>query len=232
MDLLLCSIDARSGRARFGPKLSYALPVAEMIYLAQAGRVALRADHLAVIDRAPTGDPIADSAVTDLHDLPATYPPLTVHSWAGWRGPHRIDLYLKAAAEAGIVRIVTDGQSGRKALTVVEPEPIERVTFRLIAVLDEAAPRLADVAFVELADAAGIAGPHLRGWDQHRHRARLSALQRTATDGDAARVLQAGLKAITVLSRQATADPRSTDQRIGLSPAGRTAVELFGGGIL
>jgi hypothetical protein len=29
MDLVLCAIDAGSGRVRFGPRLSYALPVAE-----------------------------------------------------------------------------------------------------------------------------------------------------------------------------------------------------------
>jgi hypothetical protein len=203
-----------------------------MIYLVQVGRVALRGDHLAITDSEPTGEPIADSALTDLQDLPATYPPLTVHSWAGWRGPHRIDLYLKAAADAHIVKIVTDEQHGRKTLTVTDSEPIDKVTRRLLAVLDAAAPGLADVAFAALSDAAGIAGPHLRGWDQHRHRARLSTLRRTKMEGDAAQVLRAGLKAIPELSRLAAADPRSVDQRIGLSPAARTAVELFGGGIL
>src|SRR5215472_17091462 len=82
MDLLLGAIDARGGEVRFGPRLSYALPVAEMFYLVQAGRVALRADHLAIIGPEPTGEPIAASALTDVQDLPATYPPLTVHSWA------------------------------------------------------------------------------------------------------------------------------------------------------
>ena len=37
MDLLLCAIDARSGQTWFGPKLSYALPVAELIDLTMAG---------------------------------------------------------------------------------------------------------------------------------------------------------------------------------------------------
>jgi hypothetical protein len=232
MDLLLGAIDARSGEARFGPRLSYALPVAEMFYLVQAGRVAVRADHLAIIDPEPTGEPITNSALTDVQDFPATYPPLTVHSWAGWRGPHRIDLYLEAAVEAQIVKIVTDGQSGIKTLTVIDPKPIDQVTLRLMAVLDDAAPGLADVAFAVLADAAGIAGPHLRGWDQHKHRARLAALRHVKAEGDAAQVLRAGLKAISELSALATADPRSIDRQIGLSPAARESVVLFGGGIL
>jgi hypothetical protein len=230
MDLLLCAIDARSGQAHFGPKLSYALPVAEMIHLVQAGRVELRDDHLAIIDAEPTGEPIADSALTDVQHLPATYPPLTVHSWVSWRGPHRIELYLKSAVDAGIVKIVTDGQPGHKTLTVTDPARIDQVTCRLTAVLDETAPGFDDVAFVVLADAAGIARPQLHGRDERRRRSRLSTLRRTKADGDAAQVLHSGLKAIAELSRLAAADPRSIDRRIGLTPAGRTAAMLFGRG--
>jgi len=60
MDLLLCAIDAKSGRARFGPKLSYALPVAEMVDLVAAGRVGLLEGHLVVIhlERPPRPLPI------------------------------------------------------------------------------------------------------------------------------------------------------------------------------
>jgi hypothetical protein len=44
LDLLLCALDAASGRARFGPRLSYALPVAELADLEAARRVSVRAD--------------------------------------------------------------------------------------------------------------------------------------------------------------------------------------------
>jgi hypothetical protein len=44
MDLVLCAIDAASGRARVGPRLCYALPVAELADLEAAGRVAVLAD--------------------------------------------------------------------------------------------------------------------------------------------------------------------------------------------
>jgi hypothetical protein len=216
MDLLLYAIDADSGRVRFGPKLSYALPVAELVHLVLAGRVGLREDHLVILDRAPTGQPRADSALHDLQLIPGT-PLLTVHQWAKWQGPHHIDPYLKAAADAGIVKVVTAGKSGGKKLTVVDPEPINQVARRLIAVLDDPAPGFEDVAFALLADAAEIARPHLRAWDEHR-RARLSALRHSTGDGsDAAQVLSAGRKAIKELSELATADPRTLDDRIGLT---------------
>jgi hypothetical protein len=228
MDLLLCAIDASSGQARFGPKLSYALPVAEVVHLVHAGRIGLREDHLVITDPKPTGEPLADSALTDLQ-LPVTYPPLTVQAWVKWRGPHRIDPYLNAAAGTGIVKIVTDGESGHKTLTVTDPEPISQAARRLIAVLDDPAPAFGDVAYAVLADAAAIAQPHLRGWDQRKRRARLSALRRSTADGGAAQVLREGQKAISELSRLAAADPRSINQRIGLTPAGRTAAKFFGG---
>jgi len=49
-------------------------------------------------------------------------------------------------------------------------------------------------------------------------------LRNSGGDGDAARVLTAGCKAIPELARLATADPRNLDQQIGLTPAARTAM--------
>jgi hypothetical protein len=227
MDLLLCAIDAKTGQAWFGPKLSYALPVAELAHLVQASRIGLRDGVLVIVDPEPTGEPLADTGLTDLRELPPTYPPLTVQQWASWRGPRRIDAYLTAAADAGIVRIVTDGQSGRKTLTVTDPEPVGRAAQRLVAVLDDPAPGFEDAAFAVLADAAGIARPRLRGWVQRSRRARLTALGHSTPDGDNAQVLRTGCKAITELSRLATADPRSIDQQIGLTPAARRAARVF-----
>jgi Golgi phosphoprotein 3 (GPP34) len=227
MDLLLCAVDANTGQARFGPKLSYSLPVAEVVCLAHRGRVGLRDDHLVIVDPELTGEPLDDSALSDLQELPATYPPLTVELWASWRGPGRIDRYLRAAVDGGIVQVVTEPESGRKTLAVVDPEPINQATHRLTAVLDESAPDIEDIAFAVLADEGEVAEPHLHGWDQHRHRARLSALRHIDDKGAAARILSAGCKAIPELARLATADPRNLDRQIGLTPAARTAM-IFG----
>lgn len=51
MDLVLCAIDPRNGRVRFGSRLSYALPVAELADLEAAGRIAVRADRGALCGR-------------------------------------------------------------------------------------------------------------------------------------------------------------------------------------
>lgn len=42
MDLVLCAMEAGSGRVRFGPRLSYTLPVAELSDLEAAKRIAVR----------------------------------------------------------------------------------------------------------------------------------------------------------------------------------------------
>ncbi|HXL88042.1 MAG TPA: hypothetical protein VN969_03500 [Streptosporangiaceae bacterium] len=125
MDLLLLAIDPVSGETRFGPRLSYALPVAE---LADAA-LALLAEHKWPLDV-----------------------PLRVK----WRGPRRIDQYLQAAVDAGVVHVVNVGSPERKLLSVDDAERIRSVTRKLIAVLDEPEPAFADVAFAVLADAADL----------------------------------------------------------------------------
>jgi hypothetical protein len=82
---------------------------------------------------------------------------------------------------------------------------------RLITVLDNPAPGTEDLAYVLLADAAGIARPHLRGWEQRRRRARLAALRHTAAEGDAAMILSTGRKAIEQVSRLTGTDPRNSE---------------------
>jgi hypothetical protein len=57
--------------------------------------------------------------------------------WARWRGPRRIDPYLRAAWHAGVTD-VTDG-----VLTVLDPGPIHAAVGRLIAVLEDPEPRAA-----------------------------------------------------------------------------------------
>ena len=118
-DLVLCGIDAGTGRVWFGPRLSYALAVAELAELEAAERIAVRADGLVLLDPTPTGEPYADAALSALDETwPPPASPLTVLWWAQWRGPRRIDPYLTAAGAAGVVD-VTDG-----VLTVVDPGPV------------------------------------------------------------------------------------------------------------
>jgi Golgi phosphoprotein 3 GPP34 len=223
MDLVLCAIDADTGQVRFGPRLSYALAVAELADLEAAERIAVRADGLALLDMAPTEEPHADEALSALDEKwPPQGSPLTVLWWARWRGPRRIDPYLSAAWHAGITD-VTDG-----VLTVLDSGPIHAAAARLLSVLEDREPTRADVAFVVLADAARVARPHLRGWDHRKHRARLRRVCREVVRGDDGRLLREGRKAISVLSSIATSDPRNFDQQIGLTPNARRAAIWFG----
>lgn len=222
MDPLLCAIDAASGRARFGPRLTYALPVAELADLEAAGRVAVRADGLALLDTTPTGEPHADTALSALDEKwPPPAAPLTVLWWARWRGPRRIDSYLSAAAGAGVADI-TDG-----TLTVLDPGPVRAAAARLIAVLEDPAPARGDVAFAVLADAARVARSHLRGRDHRKHRARLRGLRRQAVRGDAGRLLRGGRNAIAMLSGLTTSDSRTIAQQMGLTRSARRAAIRF-----
>jgi Golgi phosphoprotein 3 (GPP34) len=225
-DLLLLAIDPDSGQTRFGPRLSYALPVAELTDLVRAGRLGLDENNLVVINAKPTGETQADSA---LAVLAANSGPVSVTSWVKWRGPRRIDPYLHAAVDAGIVHIVTAGSPGRKLISVDDAEPIKSATRKLMAVLDEPEASFADIAFAVLAGTAGLAGPHLHGWDRRRHRARLSALDHAGPGDVATSVLHAGAKAARRLARRAGLDPRTIDQQIGLTPAGRDAAIFLGG---
>lgn len=223
MDLVLCAIDAGSGRARFGPKLSYALPVAELCDLVQGGSVRLDGDHLAVQPGA-TGDPAAA-----LSELDQARGPLTVLDWVRLRGPYCIDRYLIAAVDAGVVQVVD--QNGRKVLRVADAGPIDQVTRRLLTVLDDPEPGFADAAFVILADIARVARTHLHGRDNRKRRTRLSALRHAADsggDGDAA--LRTGINAVVRLSRLAGTDPRTIDKQIGLTPDVKAAAAFLDGG--
>jgi hypothetical protein len=224
MDLVLCGIDAGTGQVWFGPWLSYALAVAELADLEAAGRIAVRAEGLAVVDATPTGEPYADEALSAMNEKwPPTTAPPPVLWWARLRGPCRIDPYLSAAEAAGVVD-VTDG-----ALTILDPGPVRAAAARLIAVLENPAPTRADVAFAVLADAGRVARLHLRGWEHRKHRARLRQLRRRAVRGDVGRLLREGSKSVAKLSKGAMSG--SLDQRIGLTSSGRTMlwVNSWGG---
>lgn len=225
-DLLLLAIDPDNGQTRFGPGLSYALPVAELTDLVRAGRLGLEQDDLVVLNAQPTGEAQADSALAVLAEHPG---PLSVASWVKRRGPRRIDPYLHAAVRARIVHIVTAGSPVRKLIAVDDAEPIRSAARRLIAVLDEPEASSADIAFAVLAGTAGLVGPHLPGWDRRRHRARLSALSHAGPGDVATSALHAGARAARRLARRASFDPRTIDQQIGLTPNGRIAASYFGG---
>ena len=54
------------GRLAAAAKLRFALSGAELVGLAEAGRVGVDSDRIVVLDSAPTGDPLLDAALEDL----------------------------------------------------------------------------------------------------------------------------------------------------------------------
>lgn len=231
IDLVLCAIDPRSGRVRFGPELSYALPVAEAADLARAGRVGLSGGCLSVVSREPAGEPLADAAL-DFLQAGAARP--SVEDWVRERSLGRIPQYVAAAVEAGIVTVVPAGAAVFRKLATADPARLARPSRCLAETLDDPAPESAGAAFALLADAAGVAGAHLRGRRNRARRARLASLRREAaaardTAADPDRILRDGLEAIaclraarTAAARRAYASGRTVDQQIGLTRDGHT----------
>lgn len=232
VDLVLCAVDPGNGRARFGPELSYALAVAEMADLARAGLVRLRGQYLVAAGRGLDGDPLTDTALRILKMYDAQ---VFVGRWVADRGPRRINAYVEAAAEAGIVTLSPRSGSALGRMTVADPGRVRLASRRLAAVLDDPVPESGDRVYAVLADAARVAAPHLRGRGNRARRARLEALRQSAADagGDAAdeiRMLSDGLKAIAELSALARsrAAGSTIDEQIGLSGKARQMV-LFRG---
>ncbi len=71
MDLVLCAMEAGSGRVRFGPRLSYALPVAELAVEA-AGRTAHTLRHTAAMRLLLAGNDITVIALWVGHEQVTT----------------------------------------------------------------------------------------------------------------------------------------------------------------
>ena len=161
-----------------------------------------------------TADPVTDSQVTldtfraavAAHG-PPTSPPLTT----GPPAPPGSSAAALAATAWKRHRLGATQKNG-------PPSHPNQAVHRLTAVLDEPASDVEDIAFAVLADEGGTAGPHLHGWDQRRHRARLSTCERSATTEpprDLARRMQ-GNSGASAASRCRPAQSRSAD---GLTPA-------------
>lgn len=230
VDLTLVSIDAVSGRTRFGPAVAFALAVGELVDLALLGRVALRDDHLvAVRQERPVGEPLLDKALAWLA-AEQSQPP-TVSQWVAERGPWRIDEYVFALEEAGVLRLVPidPPTAGVKRIEVKEAQRIHAAVDRLSnAIMRGDAAPYEEQAFATLTAAAGCAREHLRGWNHRADRKRLrevseSACQDNDSDAAARTILGQGIQALRTHAKQAGGSSRTIDEQIGLTEAGKWA---------
>lgn len=214
-DLTLLVIDAdASGRPGAGPALDYALSVAELVELAAAGRIAVRGGAIAVLDRMPIGDVLADDSLARLADLGE--PGQSVAQWVERRGRWRFEAYLEGLRYDHVLREPSTARPDRIEIadTLLAQAPVRR----LRVLMDDAAgpPSVTDLAFVALAGYTGWPQAHLRIAAHGRHRARIERLAAAVAgsgevpgfSGDPVLpLLRQGLRAVARLGRAAEADP-------------------------
>lgn len=223
LDLTLVPIDAVSGRARFSPAVAYALAVGELVDLALLRRVALRADHLVMLRQESVGEFLLDRALCWLATEQSE--PMTVSRWVAERGPWRIDAYVFALEEAGVLRLVPVGPStpGVKRIEAREPQRIRVAVDRLTnAIAGGDSSPFEEQAFAALTAAAGRAREHLRGWGRRADRQRLRDLSKSAcrnsdNDTEARTILRQGIQALHMHAEQASGSSRTIDEQIGLT---------------
>jgi hypothetical protein len=127
LDLMATAIDPDTGTVRVGARLAYALAAAELVTLADARRVELRTGVLAAVADEPVEDVRAADALERLLRLPK---PITVYDWLRQRGPYRIDAYIAALEDGGLIRL-TAMVGGGKRITVVNAGELRAVHRRL-----------------------------------------------------------------------------------------------------
>jgi hypothetical protein len=144
---------------------------------------------------------LADLLDTTRRGRPA---PDSVADYLRTRAPGRVDRYVDAARELGILEVSVrrEGYFGHTRIRVADRWPLERAVDRLLGILDSAQhPHDRDLAFVVLAHEIGRAQVHLKGRKHRDRRGRLDALVGWVGEPDrhrsvANRVLYEGLRAV------------------------------------
>jgi hypothetical protein len=133
--------------------------------------------------------------------------PDSVADYLRTRAPGRLDRYVEAARELGILEVSVrrDGYFGHTRIRVADQWPLDRAVDRLLRILD--APQHPDdrgLAFVVLAHEVGRAQVHLKGRKHRDQRRRLDELVGGVVAGQQSRhqsvanaVLRDGLRAMT-----------------------------------
>jgi hypothetical protein len=105
--------------------------------------------------------------------------PDSVADYLRARAPGRLDRYVEAARELGILEVSVrrEGYFGHTRIRVADRWPLERAVDRLVRILSaDQHPHDRDLALVVLADEVGRAQVHLKGRKYRDQRRRLDAL--------------------------------------------------------
>lgn len=177
-DLVLLAIDDTRGGIRNAAHVARAVAAAELIELAAAGCLGLRGGHLTVMG---TGDASNPDSADVLVQLAKSRRPETVARWLGHRGgPARVRDCITELEHAGVVAVddTSRNSAGKPAMHVHLSERAvgQAAVDRLIGIARGTLTSAVDEAFAALADAAGLARPHLRGFSNRHARDRISTL--------------------------------------------------------
>ena len=187
-DLVLLSINPRSGRLANATRLRFGLMGSELVRLAASGRVDITGGRIAVLDSGPTGDSELDAALASLAQ--AGRPPQP-KKWVGAPRRKIADAYLARLASAGAVRDEPGALLTR--WRIVDETRAASLRARLDAIVHGTGPvDTEQAAFAGLASASGLGELLYRGWGNRPLRKRLDQIANgqwtgPATTNDAAR---------------------------------------------
>jgi hypothetical protein len=169
-DLVLLSINPRSGRLANATRLRFGLMGSELVRLAASRRVDIAGGRIVVLDGGPTGDSELDAGRG--RQAPARGPP----------PPTNADAYLARRARAGAVRDEPGPLLTR--WRIVDQARAASLRARLDAIVRGTGPADTEqAAFAGLASASGLGELLYRGWGNRPLRKRLDQIAKGQCTG-------------------------------------------------
>jgi len=171
-DLVLLSINPRSGRLANATRLRFGLAGSELVRLAASRRVDITGGRIVVLDGGPTGDSELDAALASLAQ--AGRPPQP-RKWVGAPRRKITDAYLARLASAGAVRAEPGALLTR--WRIVDEARCASLRARLDAIVHGTGSVDSEqAAFAGLASASGLGELLYRGWGNRKLRKRLDQI--------------------------------------------------------
>lgn len=157
--LLFLGFDAEKGTTRRGLALSYALGGAQLHELALAGRIAIDADAVTVVDGTPTGDPDVDELLAKIAS--ASDRPRKPGHWVMKRKSTAVAIYARRLTSARALtrrRTRVLGIFPRTVYPVINVDAREAVLAQVRTALSSPAqPSPRDAALIALLHVTGLA---------------------------------------------------------------------------
>ena len=219
-DLVLLSINPRSGRLGNATQLRFGLMGSELVRLAASRRLDITDGRIVVLDGGPTGDAELDAALASLTQ--ARRPPQP-KKWVGTPRKRIGDAYLARLASAGAVH--AEPGAFRTRWRLVDEARAASARARLDAIVHATGTvDTEQAAFAGLASASGLAGLLYPGWGNRPLRKRLDQIAKGQRTESAAPAADAPTHAAGgAAARAATADDATGEATQGATQAASDA---------